>query len=291
MPVTARAVVKHWRLSEVIGKRLLLLLPVIVYLLFFYIMPVGGLLLNSAVVDGDFTLAAYSELFRREDVFLALLSSFEIAVVVTVLVVLIAYPIAHYMTTLDGVRLALAMALVVLPLLTSIMVRTYALSMFLSRVGVVNAVLEYFPFINSPFEMVYNRTGVYIGLMQLMLPLAVLPMYSTMKNINKGLLKAASSLGASGWEVFRRIYFPLSFPGVSSAVILVFIASLSAYVTPLLMGGERDAMIANVIAHEVQRSLNWPLAGALAFVLLVISLGGLVAYLGLTNRKGDLGHG
>jgi ABC-type spermidine/putrescine transport system permease subunit I len=285
-----RTGVTGWRLPRVFGKRFLLLLPLGAYLLFFYLLPVGSLLASSVLVEGKLTLAPFQELFRREDIVLTLVSSFEIAIVVTLLVLVIAYPIAHYMTILDGLLLAMAMALVVLPLLTSVMVRTYALTMFLSRVGVVNSVLAYFHIIREPLHLVYNRVGVYIGLIQLMLPFAVLPMYSTMKNIDVGLLKAASSLGASGWQVFRRIYLPLSFPGASSAVVLVFIGTLSAYVTPLIIGSERDGMIANVIAYEVQQSLDWPLAGALSFVLLVVSLGGLVAYLRLTTQKRDMTH-
>ena len=268
------------------SRRRLLLLPVCVYLAVFYVIPIGSFLALSISGPNGPTMAVFAQIGDRPDVARSIVTSLKTALVTTVLALALSYPLAHYLTTLSGRSLGFAVSLVVLSLLTSILVRTYAWIALLGRVGVINSVLLETQLTQSPLDLIFNTTGVYIGLVHVLLPFSVLPIYSVMRGVDRNLLRAAESLGASPMGVFVRVYFPLTLPGVTSGALLVFIAAVGAYVTPVLLGGPRDLMIANLIGNEVELTLNWPLAAALSIIMLGVTLGVLVAYFWL-NRSAD----
>src|SRR5205807_5989285 len=160
------------------------------------------------------------------------------------------------------------MVLVLLPFWTSVLVRTFAWIVVLGRVGIINQTLILLGVLAKPLALVFNTVGVYIGLVHVLLPLMILPLYSVMRGIDSRLLLAADSLGASPRQTFLRVFLPLSLPGVTAACLLVFIGAAGAYITPALLGGAQDLMVAQLIYDQVNMALNWPLAAALTVVLL-----------------------
>jgi ABC-type spermidine/putrescine transport system permease subunit I len=163
-------------------------------------------------------------------------------------------------------------AAVMLPFLISVLVRTYSWMIILGRFGVINNFLKWIGLIHTPMELMYNRIGVFIGLTYVLLPYAVLPMHSIMSGIDRDLLRAADSLGSTPLQKFYRIFLPLSFPGVAAGYLLSFIIGVGAFITPALMGGSKDTVIAISIDSQLEMVNNWGFASALSIVLLLTVL-------------------
>lgn len=191
-----------------------------------------------------------------------------ISVIVTLICLISAYPLAFFMATTAGRWSGLVLALVLLPFWTSVLVRTAAWIVVLQNEGILNSLLMALGVIAEPLEMIYNRFGVYVAMVYVMLPFMVLPLYSVMKTIRPDQLKAAESLGATPISAFGSVYLPQSMPGVAAGCILVFIQCLGFYVTPALVGGMRDQMISMVIANYAMETANWNMAAALSVILL-----------------------
>jgi ABC-type spermidine/putrescine transport system permease subunit I len=249
---------------------LLLLLPV-GFVMTFYIYPLVRMLLMS-LFDPGFTLEHYHHFFREPAYFLVLIETFKMAASVTVITFLLGYPVAYLLANTPPRTSRLLMIIVVLPFLTAILVRSYAWMVILGRNGVLNQLLLQLNLISSPLKLMHNIIGVYIGMVQILLPFMILPLYSVMSGINRDYLKAAENLGASPVRVFLYVFFPLSLPGVGGGCLLVFIIGLGFYITPALLGGISDVMISMLIESQVNSLLNWGFASALAVVLLVVTL-------------------
>jgi ABC-type spermidine/putrescine transport system permease subunit I len=161
---------------------------------------------------------------------------------------------------------------VLIPFWTSILVRTYAWMVLLQRRGALNTLLVQFGLIQEPLELMYNRFGVLVGMVHILLPYMILPLYSVMQGIDMDLIKAAENLGANPLQSFARVFFPLSLPGVGAGLSLVFILAVGFFITPALMGGARETMIAQLIQRLISILLDWELGSALAFVLLAVVL-------------------
>ncbi len=215
----------------------------------------------------------YVKLFQRT-LFLALL--------ITFMTFILAYPIAHLLATLPLAKSNLLMILVLLPFWTSLLVRTTSWMVLLQSQGVVNDALVGTGLLadESRLEMMYNQTGTIIAMTHILLPFMVLPLYSVMRPINPSYVRAARSLGATSWTAFRRIYFPQTVPGIGAGALLVFILAVGYYITPALVGGADGQLISNLIAFHMQKSLNWSLAAALAALL----LGGILVLYWLYDR-------
>lgn len=216
------------------------------------------------VVDVEGEAAVFRGLFLR---------TLGTSLVVTLLCLVIGYPIANVMATAKPATARRLMLLVLVPFWTSLLVRTTAWVILLQTEGLVNNSLQWLGLINEPLKLIYNQTGVYIAMVHVLLPYMILPLYSVMQNVQANHLKAAASLGASPLEVFRSIYFPLTMPGVAAGCLLVFVSSVGFYVTPALVGGPSDQMIGYFIAYFTNASVNWGLAAALGtYLLLMIAL-------------------
>jgi ABC-type spermidine/putrescine transport system permease subunit I len=196
----------------------------------------------------------------------------RIAVIVTAVTLLLSYPVAYFLATTTRVYAALGFALVILPLWTSILVRTYAWMVLLGRNGVVNKSLIALGAIEEPLPLLHNELGVVIGMVHVLMPYMVLPIYAAMRRVDLDLLQAAEGLGAGTFRIFRRVFLPLSAQGIYAGCILVFVLSLGFFITPALLGGGRVIMIAVLIEQQVREVLNWPFASALATVLLVATM-------------------
>ncbi|MEP6854606.1 MAG: ABC transporter permease [Pedococcus sp.] len=244
-------------------------LPALALLLVVLVWPLLQLLYRSFMTP-SFSLEKYQNLLTDGVSVTILTRTIVMSVIVTVVTLLLAYPYAYAMTKVSSRTRAVLMALVLLPFWTSLMARTFAWLVLLQDTGVVNSLLGAIGV--GPLSLIRNSTGVTIGMTQVLLPFMVLPLYSTMSKIDVRLMTAAVSLGAPVRVAFRRIYLPLSMPGVVAGTTLVFILSLGFYITPQILGSPQQAMISQLIATKIDRLLDFGSAGALSAVLIVITL-------------------
>ena len=193
---------------------------------------------------------------------------------ITLLCLILGYPIAHLIACSTPNRSNLLLILVLVPFWTSLLVRTTAWIVLLQTQGVVNEFLVTVGLISNDgrLAMIYNMTGTIVAMTHVLLPFMVLPLYSVMRGIPKTQMNAAASLGATPRQAFLRVYWPQSLPGVGAGALLVFILAIGYYITPALVGGSDGQLISNMIAYHMQTSLNWGLAAALGGVLLLIVL-------------------
>jgi putative spermidine/putrescine transport system permease protein len=258
-------------------RHLLVLLPALLVLAVLFAYPLLGIV-NRSVYKAGYTLDLYRQIFRVPVYLQVLAATFKVSALVTVVCLLLGYPLAYVLATRRPRTAQLLMIIVVLPFFTSIIVRTYAWMVLLGRNGIVNQYLMALHLTDTPLPLLYNQAGVVIGMTYILLPYMVLTVYSVMRSIDPELVRAAHSLGASRLQAFRRVFLPLSLPGIAGGTLLVFILSLGFFITPALMGGPGDVMIAMLIEREVEITLNWAFASALAVVLLALTLVGFVGY-------------
>lgn len=197
-----------------------------------------------------------------------LLQTIVLALQVAVISVLIGYPVAYYLSTMSGTAQRACILLITFPLWVSVLVRTYAWIVVLGREGLINLVLGAAGIVDEPLRMIFTRGAVLVASVQVLVPLAILIMFGAMRQINRTLLRAARVLGAPPHRAFLSVFLPLSLNGVISAAVLLFVLSLGFYITPALVGGPRDIMVSNVIAQQINQTLDWGLGGALGLVLL-----------------------
>jgi len=194
----------------------------------------------------------------------------EIAFIVTLFCFFMAYPIAYLLTTIPMKYSNLLMICVLLPFWTSLLVRTASWMILLQQQGLVNDFFVWIGLIaeNNRFAMMYNKTGTYIAMTQILLPFMVLPLYSVMKTISPSLMKAGKSLGGTPFITFWKVYFPLTIPGIGAGSLLVFILAIGYYITPELVGGASGTLISNQIAYHMKHTLDWSFASAMGLMLL-----------------------
>ncbi|MCX7630744.1 MAG: ABC transporter permease [Geminicoccaceae bacterium] len=198
--------------------------------------------------------------------------TFWISALVTLLCLVLGYPLAYLLASLPERWANPLLIVVLLPFWTSLLVRIAAWIVLLQREGVINDFLVRIGVLEEPVALVFNRTGVLVAMTHVLLPFMVLPLYSVMRGIPLSLTRAALSLGATPWVAFRRVYLPLSMPGVAAGSLLVFILALGYYITPALVGGAADQMISYFVAFFTLHTANWGMAAALASLLLVVTL-------------------
>ncbi len=247
---------------------LLLTAPFLLVVLLAFILPLLTLLHESAFVPRA-TLANYERVFDQPAYLRVMLRTLRIAGLVTVVTLILGYPLAWAMSRRRGLGLAVLLGCVLLPLWTSVLVRTYAWLVLLQRGGVVNQALQWLGLTDAPVKFLYTEGAVVLAMAHVLLPFMVLPLYSAIKGIPDDLGRAAQMLGASGFAVFREITLPLSLPGAASGCLMVFLLSLGFFVTPALIGGPQQMMLATLVQQQVTELLNWPFAGAIVGVLLV----------------------
>jgi len=256
---------------------LALSLPAVAFMALAFALPLGQMLLRS-VLDPDPTLAHYRELVEVPAYLRVLLNTFRIALIVTGLTLLLGYPVAYVLVRLRGWQASLMMIAVVLPLWTSELVRTFAWIVILGRKGPLNEGLRWLELIDRPIGFLFTEPAVLIGSVHIMLPFMILPLYSVMLGIDRRLVQAALSMGASPLSAFWHVTLPLSMPGVAAGCLLVFVLATGFYVTPAALGSTDQTMIAQLIETVGRRTLDWGLAAALSVTLLVSTALILVAY-------------
>lgn len=208
--------------------------------------------------------------------------TFVMAATVTLACIALGLPYAMLAASLTGWRRQLLLAAVLLPLWTSLLVRTAAWFILLQDNGLINSLLQTLHLTSGPIPLIFNRLGVIIAMTHVLLPFMVLPIFSVLIALPQNLMPAAASLGANPLRAFWRVLLPLTFRGVASGALLVFMAAIGYYITPALIGGPKDQMISSVIAFYATGSANWGMAGALGIVLLAATIALYVVYLQLS---------
>jgi ABC-type spermidine/putrescine transport system permease subunit I len=252
-------------------RRLLPLVPALVFLAVFFLHPLVRMMaLSFDAPEGP--LAYYTSIVASPVYMTVLALTFKTALGVTLLCVLFGVPTAYLLANLEGTWRNVLLMAVALPFLTSILIRTYAWMAILGRNGVVNQLLQAVGLTSAPMRLMHNELGVYVGMVHVLLPFMILPAYSVMSGIDRRLLYAAQSLGASPRKALVSVFLPLALPGIASGSLLVFLIAIGFYITPALLGGPKQVMISNLIEVQVMDLLNWGFGSALAFVLLAATV-------------------
>lgn len=262
----------------------LLLAPSALLLLAFFIYPLIQVLLSSAL-DPQFTLEHYERILERPVYLSVLWRTVEVSLGVTAFCFLLGYPAAYYLAHCSPRQRVYLFILVLLPLWTSLLIRSYSWIVVLGKNGVLNLLLMQLGLIDAPVQMLYTTATVYLAMVQILLPVTILTSYSVMMKIDDGLVRAARVLGASPWRAFTNVYFPLSLPGVVSGAIITFILSMGFFVTPALVGGRRDLMIGNLIEAQINQSVNIGFASTLGILLLATTIVIVMVFRALMYRK------
>ena len=254
-----------------------LILPLLVYLIIFFAYPILTMMGHS-FFDPGFTLKHYAKFIKTSAYAAVMFNTFSIAFFSTIVCLVLGYMIAYLLTMVSARTAQILVVFILIPFWISILVRSYAWIVLLGRNGILNQLLLKWGLIVSPLELMHNRFGVYMGMINVLLPFMILPLYSVMKGIDKNLIKAANILGAPFWRAFVKVYFPLSLPGVAGGCLLVFIIALGFFITPALLGGPKDTMISLLIQSQVEDFVNWGFASAMATILLGITMILLLIY-------------
>lgn len=263
----------------------LLCSPGIVLTFFLLCVPIGWLFWFSIVdAAGNPTLEHYSRIWTEGAYVQIFVNTFQVSTLVTVVCILLGYPLAYCLSQIPQRWSAILMLGVLVPFWTSLLVRTYAWLVLLQRKGVVNTLLIDSGLTSQPIPLVNNLTGTIIGMVHVMVPFLVLPLYASMRSIDGTYLRAAANLGASPTRAFWQIYLPLSLPGLVAGAVLTFILCLGFYITPAVLGGGRVQFIAQRIAASVSLFPTWGPASALGVVLLVLTVVILLASQALLSR-------
>jgi putative spermidine/putrescine transport system permease protein len=257
---------RHQRREQ--GLMLALALPALLVILLLIVLPVGWLAWQSIYHDG-FSLENYRRIVSEDIYWRSFALTFELSLLVTVLALLLGYPIAYAASAAPKGWSIVILALVVLPFWTSVLVRAYAWLALLQRTGVINHLLQDLGLIGEPLALVHNTFGIVVATLHILLPFMVLPLYATMQKIPRDLLQAGASLGGSPSHTFWRIFLPLSLPGVLAGSTLVFVLSLGFYITPELLGGGRTIMVSMLVSRNVELYNQWGAASAVGVVLLL----------------------
>jgi ABC-type spermidine/putrescine transport system permease subunit I len=259
-------------------------LPALLFLALILLYPLSRFVVRG-LDEGGF--AVYRDVVTDAVYLRVFFETFLIGAAATAITIAIAYPLANFLATTNRTMASIGFFFVLLPFWTSIVVRTYAWMILLGRNGIINSTLLQLGIVDEPIPLMFNHVGNLIGMVHWLLPFAVFPIYGSMARLDRRLMRAAGGLGASGWQSFRRVYLPLTLPGVLAAAAIVFVLSIAAFVTPALLGGGKVIMIAQIIEQQVRQFLDWPLAAALAVVLTAAAL---LFYTGLSRALGRSRH-
>lgn len=250
---------------------LLLATPFLLMIALSFVLPLAMLLRESLFVP-SLSVANYQKVFDEPVYLRVMFRTLRISIVVTVITLLLAYPLATLMARTRGLLLGLLLLSVLLPLWTSVLVRTYAWLVLLQRNGVLNDLLLGLGLIKSPIQLLRTEGAVVLAMSHVLLPFMVLPLYAALRAIPDDYVRAARMLGAGNLSVFRHVVLPLSLSGISAGCLMVFLMAMGFFVTPALIGGPQQMMLATLVQQQVTELLNWPFAGALVGVLLAFVL-------------------
>ncbi len=261
--------------------------PAVLIVLVVMVLPVGWLFYLSFIgADGSPSMENYTRMIESKAYGRIFWTTFKVSFLTTGICIVLGYPLAYFLSQLPSRAANICMLAVLLPFWTSLLVRTYAWLVLLQRKGLVNDWGIGLGLWSEPLPLVHNLNGTLIGMVHIMLPFLILPLYSSMKAISPDYLKAASNLGATPAQSFWQVFLPLSLPGLFAGALIVFVLCLGFYVTPAVLGGGKVIMVSNQITNNIELFFNWGAASALGVVLLVMTL----AVLYVASRVLPLGN-
>jgi spermidine/putrescine transport system permease protein len=224
---------------------------------------------DTGLMQEDFTWANYDRVLTSPIYRNIFFRTLEIAGMATVIALLLAYPVGYYIGSVASPkRQGVLLLMVLIPFWTSYIVRTYAWIGILQTNGFLDSALGWIP--GFPEGMLYTRFAVIVGFVHVFLPIMILPIYASARNLERRYIEAAHDLGASPFRTFLRVVLPLTMPGVIAGIVLFFIPVFGSFVTPQFLGGTGDVMLGNVIANQFGEAFNWPFGAALSIVMTVI---------------------
>ncbi|QAU43876.1 ABC transporter permease (plasmid) [Bradyrhizobium sp. CCBAU 53351] len=253
-----------------VDSQFLLLVPTSVPLMLLAI-GVISLVVGSFTSNNELSFAQYQAVLARKDYIETLYRTIWLAGLTTSISLLISYPTAYWIARYPG-RRDIFLIILMMPWLVSVVVRTYGWIVILGKKGVISQALMSSGLIAGPLEILFSPTAIVIGLVHVFSPFMILAIVTVLIRLDKSLEEAAASLGAGPFETFRRVLLPLSFPGIVTGSIIVFLMSMGSVVTPLLLGSMRDKMLGAQIYQDVFQLFNFPKAAALAMILCVAAL-------------------
>lgn len=267
-----------------------LILPVLLFLAVLLIIPYVNMVRMSFLVKpagapyiNQFTLGNYAKVLADGFYWAILRNTFWYAILTTFLTLLLGYPLAYAIARAPNRRRPLLLMLLIAPLLVGVVIRSYGWLILLGRVGLVNEMLRYFG--RREVALMYNETGMIIGLVHVFMPFMALSIAGALQTISPDVERAARSLGATPWKAFWRVTWPLSLPGVFAGILLVFVLAVSSYVIPILLGGNNVLVIPMLVVQLLLDAYNWPVGSALAMVFFGLTALLLWAYVKIMNRS------
>jgi putative spermidine/putrescine transport system permease protein len=247
--------------------------PAIIFMLVFFIVPLFYLLSQSVQTeDAAFSAQGYADFFSSRTSQIVYWRTLRTGALVTLMCVVLAYPASFVIARMPPRRRSIAMSLVILPLMTNAVARTYAWLIILGRQGVVNETLLALNLTEQPLRLIFTERAVILGLAQLFLPLMVLPLVSAMENIPDDVIEAARSLGANEFTAFMRTIVPLSADGLVLGATLVFTGSVTAYVTPAILGGTRTLLLSTLLYQRAVTLADINSGAVVAVVMILTTL-------------------
>ena len=222
--------------------------------------------------DETLSLDNYRRIWESKAYLRIFKTTFQISVLTTLLCAVLGYPLTYFMSQLSKKWANICLIGVLIPFWTSLLVRTYAWLVLLQKKGLINTLAVDWGLWSEPIKFVHNTSGTLIGMVHIMLPFLILPLYANMRTIDKDCLKAAANLGATPTRAFWTVFFPLSLPGLFAGLLIVFVLCLGFYVTPALLGGGKVIMVAMKISDNIELYYSWGAASALGVVLLVVTM-------------------
>ena len=275
---------------------LLMFMPALIIVLVFFFIPILSLLrisffkyVGMGIFEPDFTLASYLKFLTDPFYLQVIWYTIKIAVTVTVICLIVGYPVAYYISCMTGKWKITLLLLLIIPLWTNLIVRIYGWFVILGKQGLLNSVLLSLNLIDTPASIVFTTSSVVIGLLDNVFPWILLIMVSVMEGIDWPIIEAARDLGASRFKTFYEITFKLSLPGVAVAGLFAFVWSVGEYAVPSLLGSSAKRTISIEIADQMLSVLNWPFGASMAFVLFAISISVLLISNKLSGRS-HTGH-
>ena len=250
----------------------LLLIPCIVLVAYFMIVPLMEIIIPTFTNTTDGMFNAYKEFFTDSYMMSIFLRTIKISLISSLICMTIGVPVSYYISRVSKKLRGLFIALTVFPILTNSVVRSFAWMSILGKNGLINTLLTKLNIINEPLSLLYTEGAIIVGTVYIFLPLMIISLVGVMENIDNDLLEAAESLGANKLKSFFKIVFPLSLPGLIVGTVLVFTGSLTAYTTPQLLGGNKNTVLATLIYQKTMTLGDWQGAAVVATIMIVVTL-------------------
>jgi len=259
-----------------------LLWPTMAMMVAFFLVPSLDII-RTSIFDPTFTSEHFARFFTRSVYWTVFWKTIRISALVAIICAVVGYPVAYFISQRSRQNQFLLMFFIFIPLWMSVLIRSYTWMVVLGREGIINTALMDLGLIDQPVKLLFTTGAVYVAMVQILLPIQIISCFSAMTEIDMDLIRAARVMGARPIQAFRRVFLPLSLDGTVTGALIVFMLSMGFFITPALVGGRKDLMLANLIDFHVER-LNWGFASTIALVLLVGTICSILIVRYLSNQ-------